>query len=131
MNPFDWYQNEQQKRQDRRNANDVSLINRNLQQLLYRIEDKIDKEKYKEAVYRASHHLERCSIWRITYLNNMENAQVALAQGLFIAYILENEDELEDRRFFENEVDIQMRRLGNVDWSLFLQYGESKGRLIR
>lgn len=132
MHPMiDWWMKEQEKKKDLVRANEIALINRQLQELLHRIAHKIDRAKYKKEADQAGRgKLVQCSIWNITYRNNMENPDVALSQGLLISYILKHE-EMENKSRFQEEVDILMRRLGNVDWGLYLEYGRLRGRVVQ
>lgn len=86
-------------------AGEVSIINRELQRLLSEISHKIDRKKYK----KVTNHLEneykvvQSSLWNLSWKNNVESEQVALAQRLLIQHILRNE-KLEDSQHFQNRL---------------------------
>lgn len=127
MYHLDWFMKEEEKRKNRMTSNDVSMINRDLQRIMHQLVDDIDQEKYQKEANQAGRILVQSTIWNIGYMNNMENADVALAQGLFMAFILKQEN-TEKKDYYDREIDIQMRRLGNVDWGMFLEYGRLKGK---
>lgn len=129
MHHLDWWMQQEEKKKDRIKANDVSLLNRELQLMLHRIENEINKEKYERETRQAERHLVQTSIWNIGYMNNLENPDVVLTQGLFIAYILKNEL-MEAKGYYERELDGIMRRFGNVDWAMYLEYGRLKGKSV-
>lgn len=125
-----WFMQQQEKKKEAQEGRDVHLINRQLQQVLHEIESYVDKSTYQREANLVNRHLVQSSVWRITYVNNMENKQVALEQALFILTILSKE-ELERKTIWEREVDNQMRRLGDVDWGLYLTYGSRKRQIHR
>ncbi|ADO59966.2 hypothetical protein PPSC2_28350 (plasmid) [Paenibacillus polymyxa SC2] len=127
---MNWYLNEQKKKKDRRNANDVAMINRKLKEVLQGISYKIDRSKYKQEVKQAERNLVSCSIWDIHYRNNMENANVALSQALLISCII-NKENKSGNEHVQREVDILMRKLGNVDLGIYLEYNKLKGRSVK
>ncbi|WCK57402.1 hypothetical protein PP175_25380 (plasmid) [Aneurinibacillus sp. Ricciae_BoGa-3] len=128
MHPFDWYQEQEKQREDSMKANAISLINRDLQRVLHRVEQHINREDYEKEAQQVNRHLVQSSIWRLGYRNNMENENVALEQALFIQQVLLKE-ELPNKHDLQQEVDTLMRRLGNVDWGLYGQYNRRKQML--
>lgn len=131
MDSFSWYQQQEEERKNRQKANDILLINQQLQSLLHEVQHKINNWKKYDAVANQlewEHRVTQSSLWRLSWANNFENEQVALAQGLLIVHILKNES-LENKRQWEQRVDVLMRRLGNVDWGIYLQYGKLKSRI--
>lgn len=125
-----WYMNEQEKRKERMKAQDVSILNRQLQELLHEVQHKIDDWKLYEQIANTleqDYRVSSSSLWNLTWANNYESEQVALAQGLLLAHILKRESHEEVTRW-KHRLDGLMRRLGNVDWGIYLQYGRLRGR---
>lgn len=128
MNHFyahQWYENEQKKKEEFRKSQEISLINRNLQNILHRMERWFDRKDYEEEARAVNRLLVQSHIWDMTYANNFENEQVAFEQGLLIYTILIRES-FEDKHCLLNEVDRFMRQLGNIDWGLYVEYGRRK-----
>ena len=120
-----WYEEQEKKRKDRQEKSEVSLINRNLQNILRSVEKEIDKSQVKAQEGHINNLLISSNIWNMSYANNFENKKIALEQGIFIHLLLQmvNSDK---RKRLEVEVDRFMRQLGNIDWSLYLEYAERK-----
>lgn len=124
---YEWWMEQQEKKEMMRKANEIASINWQLQKILRELEPQIDRKKYEHEARIVERHLSACSVWNITYRNNLENERVALWQGLFISHILENED-VKDGQHLQRKVDALMRQLGNIDWGLYMEYGRRKGR---
>lgn len=120
-----WYLNEEKKRKDQQEKNEISLLNRRLNQLLGEIKHQIDVEKYREKTQKIEQKLVQSTIWDLHYLNNLENKEIALEQGLLITYILSHET-LSNTRYLMDEVERAMRQLGNVDWGLYGEYNRRR-----
>ncbi|MBP1309221.1 hypothetical protein JOD82_002241 [Paenibacillus sp. 1182] len=60
----------------------------------------------------------------------MENANVALSQALLISCIFKYED-VSGNEHVQHEVDILMRRLGNVNWGIYLEYSKLRERIVK
>lgn len=124
---YEWWMEQQEKKEMMRKANEIASINWQLQKILRELEPQIDPQKYEREARIVERHLSSCSVWNITYRNNLEDERVALWQGLFISHILENEN-VKDGQYLQRKVDELMRRLGNIDWGLYMEYGRRKGR---
>lgn len=127
MNHLEWYMKNEKRKEIARDKNEIGLINRQLQQALMKLGSVIDKEKYQDETMEINRHLVQSSIWELNYRNNYESERVALLQGLFISYILNKEGLEKDQAGLQHDVDRYLRQLGNVDWSLYIEYGRKKG----
>jgi hypothetical protein len=120
-----WYLNEEKKRKEQQEKNEISLLNRRLQQLLMEMKPQIDVEKYREQTKKIERKLVQSSIWNLRYLNNFENKEVVLEQGLLITHIL-NHETISNTRYLMDEVERVMRQLGNIDWVLYGEYNRRR-----
>ncbi|MFF2531311.1 hypothetical protein ACFVS2_20625 [Brevibacillus sp. NPDC058079] len=130
MHHLDLWRNDQKRKRDMMIANDIALLNRQLQELLHRMIPKIDQTKYQQEAERAGcRKLVKCTIWNIAYRNNMENPDVVLCQGLFIAYLLNSERNLEEKNLYVQKLDALMRRFRNIEWAKYRTYLRLKGQV--
>lgn len=120
-----WYLNEEKKRKDQQEKNEIFLLNRRLNQILGEIKHQIDVEKYKEQTKKIERKLVQSTIWDLCYLNNLENKEIVVEQGLLITYILSHET-LANSRHLKDEVERAMRQLGNIDWGLYGEYNRRR-----
>lgn len=121
---------EQKKKKDNQKSNDVAMVNRKLKEIIRNISNNVERLKYEKEANQAGSRLMQCSIWEVNYQNNMENINVALSQGLFISFLLKRE-EVEQKIYLQNEVDILMRQIGNVDWGIYMEYVQLKGEIVK
>lgn len=122
MHHLDWHHNQQVKKQKHMKSNDIFLINQDLKRLLQRIQSFINRQDYECEARKANRHIIQSSIWNVGYRNNMESEQVAVQQAILIQTILKREEELPHSRAIEDKTEQLMRRLGNVDWSVYTEY---------
>lgn len=120
-----WYLNEEKKRKEQQEKNEILLLNRRLNQILGEIKHQIDVEKYKEQTKKIERKLVQSTIWDLCYLNNLENKEIVVEQGLLITYILSHET-LANSRHLQDEVERAMRQLGNIDWGLYGEYNRRR-----
>lgn len=127
---YHWFMEEEKKREERMKANHLSILNRELQILIKELKYKIDWKKYKKVANRLEHEYRvvQSSLWNLTWMNNFESADVAVAQGLLINTIIKNE-EIVNKVKYDNQLNGLMKRLGNIDWSAYLKYGQMKNRI--
>ena len=85
---MNWYQDQQKKKENNYQKGQISSINRNIQDILHRLESEIDKDKVAVQEKHINRHLVSCLIWRMGYINNFESERVALEQGVFLQLIL-------------------------------------------
>lgn len=126
-----WYEDQQKKRENSYQNGQISLLNRNLQNVLHQIQDKIDIDKYKLQEGHVNRKLVSCHVWNIGYANNFESKEIAVEQAIFISLILHLEEAIENRRYLQQEVDRYMRQLGNFDWALYGEFGRRKQMIQR
>ncbi|PLS19299.1 hypothetical protein CVD28_02480 [Bacillus sp. M6-12] len=122
MHHLNWYHQQQEKKKDQMKKNDISLINQELKRLLQRLQSFINREDYEKEARKANRYVVQSSIWNVGYRNNMESEQVAVQQALLIQAILKREEEAPHSRAIQEETERLMRRLGNVDWSVYTDY---------
>lgn len=127
---MNWYQDQQKKKENNYQKGQISSINRNLQDILHRLESEIDKDKVAVQEKHINRHLVSCLIWRMGYINNFESERVALEQGVFLQLILKL-SESGNLKHYESQVERYMRNLGNIDWSLFLEFSRRKQAIQR
>jgi len=120
-----WYLNEEKKRKEQQEKNEIFLLNRRLNQVLGGIKHQIDVEKYQERTKKIEQKLVQSTIWDLGYLNNLENKEIVVEQGLLITYILSHET-LANSRHLQDEVERAMRQLGNIDWGLYGEYNRRR-----
>lgn len=120
-----WYHNEEKKRKDQQEKNEIFLLNRRLNEILGEIKHQIDVEKYKEQTEKIEQKLVQSTIWELCYLNNLENKEIVVEQGLLIMLIATNET-LSNARSIKDEVERAMRQLGNIDWELYGEYNRRR-----
>lgn len=127
IDPYAWYERDRKKKKERERANDISLINRQLQQLLNEVKHKINWKKYEKVanILEYRHRVKQSSLWNLSWANNFEDKEVALAQGVLIYHIIKNE-ELTDSALYLHRVDKLMKRLGSVDSGVYLKYCQLK-----
>jgi len=116
-----WYQKEQKKKEDAHRANTISLINRNLNNLLSRLSNKIDKDVYDDIVSSLEQVLVSSGIWHLQYRNNFENPKVAIAQASLISLITKHEKKKE-WMYFEHEAERFMHQLQFVYSNAHYEY---------
>jgi hypothetical protein len=126
-----WYEDQQQKKKDNYERGQVSLLNRNLQNILHQIEDKISKEYYEAQEKNINRKLVSSHLWNIGFLNNLENKEIALEQGVFLTLILHLEDSISNRAYLQQEVERYMRQLGDIDWGMYGEFNRRKHSILR
>lgn len=129
-NAISWHQNQGKKRKDNYENNQIALINKNLQNILYQIEREVDKSKVELQEKHINRQLVSCHIWRIGYVDNFQNKKIALEQGVFIQLLLQLFD-LERSKHIEVSVDQLMLGLGNIEWQLYIEYARRKQAIRR
>lgn len=129
-NAMSWHKKQEKKREENYQNNQVTLINKNLQNILHQIEKEIDKSEVEMQEKHINRQLVSCHIWKIGYANNFENKKIALEQGVFVQLLLQLSD-LERSKHIEVKVDKLMLELGNTDWHLYLEYARRKQAIQR
>lgn len=127
FDPFTWYEEEEKKRQETMKLNEISIINRELQSLLHKVIHHIDISKYEEfeqqLVYQ--YRVVNSNLQHLSWVNNFESDEVALAQALFILHITNNET-IEEIDYILYRLEQLMNQLSQIDYNLYIKYQEAK-----
>jgi hypothetical protein len=129
MHHLDWYHNQQEKKKEHMKNNEIFLINQELKRLLQRLQSFINRQDYVQEARKANRFVVQSSIWDVGYRNNMESEKVAVEQALLILTIVKREEELAHSHAIKNETERLMRRLGNVDWSVYTDFRRQSQRI--
>lgn len=121
---INWYEKQKAKQKESHRKHDITLINRQLNNILQHIEHEIEKDRFQVQERAMNRHLVQSSIWRMGYANNFENTDVAIEQAVFIYLLVSATESIPDYRL--KEVEGIMRRFGNTDWG---KYGEFNRRI--
>lgn len=94
MNHFhmEWYRKEEEKREKRREENEIDLLNHQFSRLIEQLSGSVSHEKYEEEAMIYSRELVQSSIWRLGYRNNFVNPNVLTLQAGWIALLLKGEE---------------------------------------
>lgn len=122
MSVLNWHLQQQRKRENEMNKNDIFLINQELKQLLQQVQSFINLDDFETEVREANRYIIQSSIWNVAYLNNLENKKVAVEQAKLIRTILKRNEMIPRGRSIEIQVEGLMRRLGNIDWGIYNDY---------
>lgn len=131
MTPLSWYEREQKKKEEHLKTGNITQINHQLQNLMNRVKHKIDDwEKYQAVAncLAKEHRVIQSSLWHLSWANNFESEDVALAQGIFIYHILKNEHNLKQSKHFQKELDSLMKRLNYESWGMYEKFHHLKDK---
>lgn len=96
MHMYDFHKKYQEKREENRKLNDISLINnqlaRMIKQELYQSNISKENDFYKQIVKYGSRFVQSCTIMDLRYRNNFESLEVAALQYLIIEKIRKVQD---------------------------------------
>lgn len=109
-----WWEKEQERKKKASENFEANNINRQLNNMIQKLRYNVvqDESVYEEYVRFANSRLVQCSIWDITYRNNMENPIVGVLQYYLALAILikdggeENEYMLHELRRLRNRLEL-------------------------
>ncbi|WP_442638031.1 hypothetical protein [Rossellomorea marisflavi] len=125
MHPFhmDWFLKEEEKRENLRKSNEISLLNQQLSRLIKRLSGFVSLEDYEEEAMEFSRQLVQSSIWSLGYRNNFENPRVLSLQAGWITLVLkreENTDTIPCSREIAREFSQVLHRMRFVSQSAYM-----------
>jgi hypothetical protein len=128
MHHFDWFAKQQADKKQAMEESQISNINHQLRQLIMGLPGTIAKEKYDSITNEARKFLVQSTLWNLSYRNNFENPQVAVAQAILIVKVAKDEN-LDNKRYLIDQADRFMGQLGHIDWNMRIKYNQMKSTL--